>query len=89
MCGQQLLSENSTSNGLKKKECRLCIKKYNNEYYKKNPDKLKKIENCSCGRKYKYYNKTMHLNTIYHKKYMSNTQVPDQIINIQVGQECS
>ena len=47
-------------------------KETNKQYKLKNKDKLNKKFNCSCGGKYQHRNKSAHVKTKIHMKYMNN-----------------
>ena len=54
------------------------ITQYNKEYYENNAEKIKHRQNtkcnCKCGGKYTNANKTIHLNTKKHKKYLEQNK---------------
>ena len=55
-------------------------KKYNDNYYLKNKDKLNQKCDCDCGCKYSLSNKSSHLKTKFHKLYQSMKSLQQPII---------
>lgn len=54
-------------------------KEYHQEYYQENKDKLSEKVNCECGGHYSRYNKSHHLNSKKHQKFVSNNNVTNNI----------
>ena len=67
---------NTFSCYLTKEQKEQYIKENKKEYYKQNKEKIlnyqKEKMTCDCGKKFSINHKSRHLNTLFHKKYISN-----------------
>ena len=61
-------------NADKRKQYRAKNPDYNKQYYINNIDKLKKKLTCECGYKYTHYNKSSHIKSTKHQKYLKSIE---------------